>query len=318
MRERCCQAPGCVKKDQGGGRCIAHGGGKRCQTEGCSKSAQGDTSYCIVHGGGKRCQTEGCSKSAIGATNYCKAHGGGKRCLTEGCSKSAVDATNYCKAHGGGKRCLIQGCSKSARGVGVTGYCIAHGGGKRCQTEECSKSAQGVADYCVAHGGGTRCALCNQFWVRYQGFHCYGCRKGTQRVKQLECMVKDYLDEDQNLQHYTYYDQTLPCAPNLRRPDFTYLLSDRIVILEVDEDAHRYYNQECETRRITELMEQVGGKPLILLRFNPLKSLLGEMKTTLKHMFFQPLTGLLYVEFLGYEQDYDVIAEITRLASNKK
>ena len=126
-------------------------------------------------------------------------------------------------------------------------------------------------------------------------------------------MVKDYLDEDPNLQHYTYYDETLPCAPNRRRPDFTYILADRIVILEVDEDAHRYYNKECEVRRITELMEQTEGKPLVLLRFNPLKRLLGDMKSTLLRMFDQALSGLLQVEFIGYKEEYDVISEMNRL-----
>jgi hypothetical protein len=46
-------------------RCIAHGGGKRCQEEGFPKSAfGGGTQRCKAHGGGKRCQEEGCLKSA--------------------------------------------------------------------------------------------------------------------------------------------------------------------------------------------------------------------------------------------------------------
>ena len=262
----------------------------------------------------RRCETGGCSKQARSGYAFCKKHGGGKICKFQGCSKITQGRTDCCVAHGGGKRCMYQDCLKSAQGR--TDYCVLHGGGKRCLVQDCSKSAQGPTGCCNVHGGGNRCALCKQFSVRLAGFQCYGCRTGTQRVKQLECMVKDYLKEDPQLRHYSYYDQILPCSPNLRKPDFTYLLSDRVVILEVDEDAHRYYNRDCETRRITELMEQVGGKPLILLRFNPLKTLFGEMKTTIKRMFSQPLTGLLNVEFLGYKQDYDVIAEINRLARN--
>ena len=58
-------------------------GGKRppCEEEGCSKQAQAGTGYCMGHGGGKRCQTEGCLKgSESGGTPHCKAHGGGRRC----------------------------------------------------------------------------------------------------------------------------------------------------------------------------------------------------------------------------------------------
>jgi hypothetical protein len=46
------------------GFCIAHGGGRRCQEEDCSKSALGDTGYCVSHGGGRRFQEAGCFKGS--------------------------------------------------------------------------------------------------------------------------------------------------------------------------------------------------------------------------------------------------------------
>ena len=36
---------------------MAHGGGYRCQREGCDKGAERG-GHCIAHGGGRRCQTE--------------------------------------------------------------------------------------------------------------------------------------------------------------------------------------------------------------------------------------------------------------------
>jgi hypothetical protein len=53
---------GCLKSAQTGGtqNCKAHGGGKRCQLEGCTKSARGDTEHCVSHGGVRRCQHAGC------------------------------------------------------------------------------------------------------------------------------------------------------------------------------------------------------------------------------------------------------------------
>ena len=156
--------------------------------------------------------------------------------------------------------------------------------------------------------------MCKLFSVKHEGFWCYTCRKGTRRFKQLEFMVQTHLDQHPLLSMYTYYDQTLPCAPNNRRPDFTYILADRIIILEVDEDAHRYYARGCETARITELMEQAGTKPLLLLRFNPTKTRLPEMQSALLRMMDMPIDRLLHVEFIGYnEKAYDVIADIERL-----
>ena len=44
--------------------CVAHGGGRRCEHDNCSKVAQSGTKLCVAHGGGRRCQTDGCQKSA--------------------------------------------------------------------------------------------------------------------------------------------------------------------------------------------------------------------------------------------------------------
>ena len=46
------KAEGCDKHARGGGHCIAHGGGRRCPTEGCDKRAQGGR--CKAHGGGRK------------------------------------------------------------------------------------------------------------------------------------------------------------------------------------------------------------------------------------------------------------------------
>jgi hypothetical protein len=102
----------------------AHGGGKRCQHEGCFKSARLDTGYCVSHGGGRRCQTVDCSKSALGDTAHCTAHGGGRRCQHLGCPKAAATGgTPHCKAHGAGKRCRQEGCSKSVAKAPGSVYC---------------------------------------------------------------------------------------------------------------------------------------------------------------------------------------------------
>ena len=88
-----------------GYNCVAHGGGRRCQHEGCLKSVQGNKGDCMAHGGGRWCQREGCPKLAQGGTGHCRAHGVGRRCQHEGCPKSAQGSTGHCKAHGGGRRC---------------------------------------------------------------------------------------------------------------------------------------------------------------------------------------------------------------------
>jgi hypothetical protein len=108
MGRRQCELEGCSKQAMSGGTpdCIAHGGDKRCQHAGCSKSAMGDTGHCVTHGGGRRCQHVGCTKAAkAGGTPHCTAHGGGRRCQHAGCTKSVLEipaarsARYVCGAH---------------------------------------------------------------------------------------------------------------------------------------------------------------------------------------------------------------------------
>jgi hypothetical protein len=68
---------GCQTAEGKAQMCIAHGGGRRCKTEGCTHSARGSSGLCIRHGGGKRCQRENCLRSAEGHTQLCISHGGG-------------------------------------------------------------------------------------------------------------------------------------------------------------------------------------------------------------------------------------------------
>ena len=133
-------------------------------------------------------------------------------------------------------------------------------------------------------------------------------------------MVKDVLDAHPRLQGYSYHDKVIPCGLSRKRPDFVYVLEDRLVILEVDEDAHRHYNRDCEIVRVNELVTDARGTPLVLLRFNPIQRLLGDMCSTLLRLFDHEFQGLLHVEFLGYkeEQEYDVVAEMDRLANESK
>ena len=238
-----------------------------------------------------------------------------KKCCYEGCTKSARGATDFCVAHGGGTRCQQQGCTKSARGA--TDFCSAHGGGKRCQQDGCTKSAVGATDFCIAHGGGTRCK-CELFSVPRKGFLCWTCRRGTKRVKQFESMVESFLEEQTDLSLYTYRDEVLPCAPNRRRGDFVFVLQDRTVVLEVDEHAHKFYNQDCECVRVLELHEQAQGKALFLVRFNPKKSLLPKLANLLRQCFTSVLPdNLLDVRFLGYTSEYNVVEEVTRIAEER-
>ena len=65
-------------------KCIAHGGGRRCNYPKCKHGAEGKTLFCVAHGGGRRCTYPTCTKSAQGATDKCDRHangGGDEACV---------------------------------------------------------------------------------------------------------------------------------------------------------------------------------------------------------------------------------------------
>jgi hypothetical protein len=46
-------------------------------------------------------------------------------------------------------------------------------------------------------------------------------------------------------------------------------LGYQVIIIEIDENQHIDYDCSCENKRIMELSEDVGHRPIIFIRFNP-------------------------------------------------
>jgi hypothetical protein len=54
-----------------------------------------------------------------------------------------------------------------------------------------------------------------------------------------------------------------------RRPDLFLDLGSQIIIIEIDENQHIDYDCSCENKRIMELSQDLGHKPVVFIRFNP-------------------------------------------------
>jgi len=65
-----------------------------------------------------------------------------------------------------------------------------------------------------------------------------------------------------------------------KRPDLMLDLGYQIIIIEVDENQHTDYGCNCETKRMMELSEDVGHRPIVFIRFNPDDYKKDEMKIT--------------------------------------
>jgi len=282
MPSKYCVVIECNKSAQGKtDKCIAHGGGARCNEPGCNKSALGKTDKCAAHGGGARCNEPGCNKGARGNTDKCAAHGGGARCNEHGCNKGALGNTDKCIAHGGGARCNEPGCNKSARSG--TYKCVAHGGGARCNEPGCNKSAQGKTDKCITHGGGIRCPNCID-WIdsrggkiQYDGYcatcikRCFPADARSQVIytHTKEIMVRNKINS--NFEGFVHdkplYTGNCDCT-HRRRIDHRKLIGNTMLATETDEFCHRGYDKTDEEIRYDDLYMIHSGK-WIFIRFNP-------------------------------------------------
>lgn len=74
-RRGLCNHANCPKRARKGGLCVSHGGGRRCQEDGCVKSVQtgGIPDRCFAHGGGKRCADENCTRGSV-RQGFCRYH----------------------------------------------------------------------------------------------------------------------------------------------------------------------------------------------------------------------------------------------------
>lgn len=118
--KKLCSFPQCASNAVTRGKCISHGGGRRCQRKGCTRGAQ-SKGLCVAHGGGRICRERGCSNIQR-SMGLCIRHGGGKRCSMPGCQKGVV-RQDLCTAHGGKRKCRVEECTKHVK---KRGLCRSH------------------------------------------------------------------------------------------------------------------------------------------------------------------------------------------------
>ncbi len=64
-------------------------------------------------------------------------------------------------------------------------------------------------------------------------------------------------------------DKRISGGCSRRRPDLFLDLIYQIIIIEIDENQHTDYDCSCENKRIMELSQDLGHRPIIFIRFNP-------------------------------------------------
>ena len=198
-----------------------------------------------------------------------------KTCIHEGCKTRPhfnIDGETkalYCSLHKQegmvnvtSKTCIHEGCKKqpvfNIDGETKALYCSAH-------------KQEGMVD--VKH------ETCKSEWCltlvkkKYDGYclYCYmnifPDKPVSRNYKTKEYAVVEYVK--QHILHKWIADKTIMGGCSKRRPDLLLDLNDQVIIIEIDEDKHINYDCSCENKRLMELSQDIGHRPIVFIRFNP-------------------------------------------------
>jgi len=101
----------------------------------------------------------------------------------------------------------------------------------------------------------------------------------VKNYKTKETAVNKYIKEQ--FQNVTWIsDKKVLDSCSMKRPDLLLDLGYQVIIIEIDENQHRRYEEICENKRIMELSKDLSHRPIVLIRFNPDEYKNGESKIT--------------------------------------
>jgi hypothetical protein len=216
---------------------------------------------------------------------YCKEHKKdsmidvvSKKCIYYDCKKHpsynkiGEKSPLYCTEHKTddminlvNKMCIYTGCDKMAL---------------------CNKEGEKELLYCNQHktdgmidikNQNKKCKtyLCNTFVSKKNDGYCLYCfvnlfpeKTVSRNYKTKEYSVVEFVKN--KFQEYSWIsDKTIKDGCSRRRPDLLLDLGYQVIIIEIDENQHIDYDCTCENKRIMELSQDVGHRPIVFIRFNP-------------------------------------------------
>ena len=196
-------------------------------------------------------------------------------CKNEGCSTRPLFGFQwqnplFCSSHRHegmvnviSKRCQQEGCEKLSR-FGFQWqkplFCLSHSQegmvnviDKRCQYEGCDThvSNKNYKGYCL------HCFM-----------HLFPYEKISRNYKIKENEVTNFIIQ-QFSSTTIVQDRRIQDGCSARRPDVLIDLGYQVLIIEVDENQHTEYDCSCENKRLMQLSQDVGHRPIVFIRFNP-------------------------------------------------
>ncbi len=268
---------------------------KRCQHDNCDKIPAfglewGKPTHCSEHASdqmkdvvSKRCQFYNCETRPVFGLEWmkpthCAEHASdqminvvSKRCQFDGCEIQPNFGLEWmkpthCAEHASdqmkdvkSKRCRFVGCETRP----VFGL-------EWMKPTHCSEHAS-IQMKDVKHN---RCELCqmNRMNPKYKP-HCAQCHfylnPDDPRIRNYKTKENAVMAEVQKVYPEIILDSRVAGGCSKRRPDGYIDRFSHVIIIEVDENEHRSYDDTCSNRRMMELYEDFGSRDLVFIRLNP-------------------------------------------------
>lgn len=273
---------------------------KKCKFEGCNTRAMfdfqdGKGTYCHKHAltgmanvfnKSVTCKYENCTKRASfnecgEKPLYCGKHATSSMtnvrhplCQFDACKKRAIfdiegQKGAFCATHAGSN--MINVASTRCHHEGCTMRPYFNFEGSKSPVRCKKHASQNMVNVTIR-----KCKLCptTASTKAYQGY-CYRCFIHTYPDNQLvrnhktkERAVADFIREtfpDYDIR----FDTPIPDGCSRRRPDIAIDFGSHNVIIEIDENQHQSYDCSCENKRLMELFQDGGNRPMTMIRFNP-------------------------------------------------
>jgi len=276
---------------------------KLCEEPGCAtrasyaKEAEKVPRFCLKHKEDdminvtetRKCAHDGCSTrptfnvpgEKVGL--YCKEHSKdgmqdviSRKCSHAGCNKQphynnpGEKKAMYCKEHSTqgmvdvrNKKCAYETCQKqpiyNIAGEKKGMYCKEHSSegminvlDRKCIQEACNTIVGSKYNgYCL------RCFL-----------YIHPDHKISKNYRIKEGHVADFLNKQFDKNNIVH-DQRILGGCSKRRPDFLIDMLTHSIVVEVDESQHNRSVYNCENKRLMEIFQDLGNRPLVIIRFNP-------------------------------------------------
>lgn len=160
-------------------------------------------------------------------------------------------------------------------------YCITHKQPNminlvlenKCSVLDCDEEYYLLVDtikYCNKHIPDSSLTsikrLCKYCDIKEEStFVCKDCKK-IQNKK--EWAIVRYLRKNIKT-NFEYNSSKMLQGCSKKRPDIFFDLPKHCIIVEIDEHQHINYGDSCECARINEIVNGIGGKSVIIIRYNP-------------------------------------------------